>query len=364
MAITEEPAARADQGRFCPQCGHPTADAHFCPECGVAVDAAAGETPTATEEKRVFGRHRMAGRSKQEVEGDLRQSFDPSHIATLCEQFLYEGTPCDLRSLARGRQFVVAYIAAESPFADIPRSVEATVFSDTFRLSLNKVIDDYGAYDVASTFAAVIDISGATPAAAGALRMIDYQNDLGFKDVNDLVVDDPSNPWIAEIKDQYFAVGEAYEPSTAWSRLGIRACGKELVGRESLDIATHASAAAYRGQRGALDGVSMLFFHACVRYALATGKANLLAIFDLPPLANLQQFGDPFRTYEGLGPHSYGGPYDTLPAFCIIEEGMRRMREFNPAVCQVFVDGIGLKDIALLPSEYQPELHSDEAIAA
>lgn len=133
---------------------------------------------------------------------------------------------------------------------------------------------------------------------------------------------------------------------------------------ESVDIATHASAASHRGKRGALDGVSMLFYHACIRYALATRRANLLAIFDLKPLANLQQFGNPFDVYHGLTPKPYGGPYDTLPAAGIIEEGMQRIRAFNAAVGHVFFDGVGLRDTALLPMEYDPERHSDEAIAA
>ena len=280
----------------------------------------------------------------------LRVRFDEQRIGRLAEEFLALGTSCDLKAHTKGRQFVVAYIPATSRFADIPRSVEANVFAETFDLSLREVVDDYGRYDPASVFATVIDVSTTIPCAAGALRITEFDPALGFKDVNDLLRDDRSNPWIEEIKSGYFAPDEQYDPAIAWRRLGERACGRELRLDESVDIATHASALGYRGKRGDLSGVSMLFYHACLRYALAHHKANLLAIFDLPPLANLQQFGGPFGVYDGLAPHPYGGPYDTVPAYCIINEGMPRIRNFNEAIGRVFIDGESLRDMALLPS--------------
>jgi hypothetical protein len=294
-----------------------------------------------------------------DLEQDLAERFAPERIGRLCTQLMQEGLGFDATAMLGERQFLVAYIDADSEFADIPRSTETTVFAKAFKLSLSEVYLDYGAYDSASTFAAVIDMKAETPAAAGALR-ITRPSEKGFKDVNDLVVDDPSNPWIEEIKAGYFKPGEAYDPAVAWQRLAA-AEGVDLKLEDSLDIATHASAEAYSGAHGDINGVSMLFYHACLRYALAHGQDNLLAIFDIPPFENLQQFGNPFDTYGRLQPHPYGGPYDTIPAFCVIERGMRRISDKNAYVGSVFAGGTDLDKAALMPNEYT-ETYSNEAI--
>lgn len=297
------------------------------------------------------------------TEEELRARFDPERIGQLAEEFLTSGTTFNLKELAGNRQFVVAYIPADSPYADIPRSVETTVFAEYFDQTLAQVVKDYGKYDPVSTFAAVIDVSTPVPRAAGALRICEYDPTLGFKDVNDLLIDDPENPWIDEIKANYFAPDETYDVATAWRRLGEKANGEELELGESLDIPTHSSAEDYRGEHGNLDGVSMLFYHACLRYALAHGKRNLLAIFELAPLDNLQQFGEPFSRYPGLKPHPYGGgPRDTLPAYCVPEKAAPRVRGFNEIAGQVLIDGKGLEKICLLPNEYQSSQYGDQIV--
>lgn len=305
---------------------------------------------------------RMTGLSSTDTEEDLRRRFDEDAIGLLAQEFLEVGTPYNLRELAGDRQFVVAYIDANSPFSDIPRSVETKVFAKSFDQTLTQVVEDYGKYDPKSVFATVIDISTPIPRAAGALRIIEFDPDLGFKDYNDLLVDDPENPWIDEIKDSYFEDGEDYDVSEAWKRLGERACGQEIELVESLDIASHASSEGYDGKKGDASGVSMLFYHACLRYALATGNKNLLAIFDIPPYENLQQLGEPFDLYKDLKPHPYGGPFDTIPAYCRLDKFMKHIREVNEPLSKVFIDGLSLDRNCLLPNEYQPEIYSNKAI--
>ena len=296
-----------------------------------------------------------------EVEQELDERFSPERIGNLCTEFIEGGLGFDAREKLQDRPFLVAYIPADSPYADIPRSTETAVFSRAFSLPKAEIVRDYGKYDPASTFVAVIDASKTPPVSAAALRITDYQPELGFKDVNDLVADDPKNPWINEIKDVYFAQGESYDSDLAWQRLG-KGVGVELKLEESHDIPSHASAPEYAGQHGGLNGASMLFYHACLRYALAHKKSNLVAIFDIPPFKNLQQFGEPFRTYQGLNPHKYGGPYDTIPAFCILEEGIQRVRQNDVNIGRAFIDGAMLDQNALLPNEHQPEQYSNEAV--
>ncbi|MGD0254523.1 MAG: hypothetical protein ABSB99_03035 [Acidimicrobiales bacterium] len=299
-------------------------------------------------------------------EEELALRFGRTRIGELCTKFIRTGFKFDAGMALNGRQYLVAYISAQSPFSDIPRAVETNVFAESFQLTRAQILNDYGKYDAATTFVAVIDTSTEIPHAVGALRIIEYAPNLGFKDVNDLVEDDPANPWINEIKAHYFGPDEPYDPNLAWVRLSQRS-GVDLRLEESLDIATHASVGDYRGKRGAINSVSMLFYHACLRYALATSKKNLLAIFDLKPLYNLQQFGEPFHTYPDLEPHAYGGPYDTIPAYCVIDEAIdeawSRFRNHNPEVFSVFVNGASLDEIALLPNEYFPETFSNEAVS-
>lgn len=307
-------------------------------------------------------------------EQDLEERFSEARLHELCDDYLENGTGVNLKEMLNGRQFVVAYIDATGKYGDIGRSVETQVFAKHFakpesETPLLDIADDYGKYDEGSIFACVIDASGDVIRPAGALRIIEHKEGLGFKDVNDLVIDDSDleieesekNPWLGEIKAAYFEDGEAYDPAVAWQRLGERN-GVELSLPDSLDIATHASGEAYSGAHGDIDGVSMLFYHACLRYALAHNKENLLAIFDLKPFANLQQFGGPFDTYKGLQPHPYGGPGDTMPAFCKLEKGVQRIRDNDAFVGSIFIDGFSLNDTALLPNEYQPELYANEAV--
>ncbi len=289
----------------------------------------------------------------------IAQRFKKDRIMDLTEQYLEEGIECDIKSELGDRKFVVSYIKGDSQFADIPLSVETDVFSKIFKQKPSQIIEDYGKYDSQSIFATVIDASAERPVPAGILRIIQHHSEVGFKDVNDLVKDVVDNPWIDEIKSQYFSKDEEYSPSLAWARLGERE-GVNLVLNESLDIATHASSDEYRGAHGDINGVSMLFYHSCLRYALAHQKNNLLAIFDIPPLENLQQFGNPFETYSELNPHPYGGPYDTLPAYCVIERGMNKIRDNSKDIGRVFIDGLSLNDNALLPNEYMPEVYSNE----
>lgn len=297
-------------------------------------------------------------------EAELHEMFNPERISELAAEFVSTETENgkDLITLAGERQFVVAYIPADSPFSDIPRSVETRVFSTWFKQSFGQVVADYGKYDSASEFVAVIDLGDnpEKPRAASALRIID-DSPLGFKDVNDLVKD-PESPWREEIKDGYFDPGEQYDPEIAWQRLGERAAGSGLILADSQDIASHASEAGYAGQNGDLNGPSMLFYHACLRRALADGKSNLLAIFDQKPFENLQQFGNPFDTYPGLSFKAYGGPGPTMPAFCRLDEGMQRIRNKNEGVGKVFIDGFGLDQLSLLPNEYAPDRYSNEAV--
>lgn len=301
----------------------------------------------------------VTGEQQAVTEQELITRFSPERMKDLATQFLEEGTGENLKDKLNGRPFVVTYLHGESPYSDLARSVEQEVFSEAFGMPHTEVYEKYSLKDDAtSVFACVIDTADPdNPKPVGALRMVGYNPEHGFKDLNALVVDEPfdtetmqGNPWLEEVKAKHFKAGEEYDPKLAIERI-IEATGEELALEDTLDVTSHSAVKGFRGKNGALDSTSMLFFHACLDEALRQGKKNLVAIFDIGPFDNLQQFGEPFDTYDGLDRHPYDGPNDTQPAYCVIEKGVQRIEDFDQAVADTFVRGVGLDAMALMPKE-------------
>lgn len=296
------------------------------------------------------------------LEAELTERFSAERIGALCNEFLEIGTGINLKEQLNGRPFVVSYIDGESPYSDLPRQVETTVFSTYFKMPLSEVYKKYSEKDdPQSTFVCVIDVTDPDrPKPVGALRMVEYKRENGHKDLRDLVIDeewDPEtlegNPWLEEIKTQYFASNEKYDPQTAISRL-LAATGENIDLNDTIDVTSHAVIEEARGNAASIDSPTMLFFHACLDEALRKGAKNLVAIFDEKPFENIQQFGEPFSTYEGLGRHPYDGPGNTVPAYCVLEKGMKKIDDFDIGTGDVFIRGKGLEATALMPKE-QPE---------
>jgi hypothetical protein len=182
----------------------------------------------------------------------LQERFTKNRIAELTSRYL-EDTTNDGQNIlehAGEKKFVVNYIHANDKFSDIPRSVEANVFSNSFHEPLERIVEDYGQYDDESVFATVIDLQpkDGKPIPVAAMRIINYRDDLGFKDVNDLLSE--QSPWIDDIKKYYFGRFERYDPQKAWERLGIAACGQAIDLESSIDIASHAVIPEYTGNSG------------------------------------------------------------------------------------------------------------------
>ena len=302
-----------------------------------------------------------------ERDADLLQRFEPSRLRALSEQFLRNGTGQDLLEMAAqgGRKFIVAPIPGDSEFSDIATSVETTTFAKRFKRSLTAVYEEYEKTAENSTLLALFYIGEDGPEPAGALRVIEPSavGDLSVqKSIIDLVadVDVKENPWINEIKENYFAPGEIYDPVVAWTRL-CDAKNIILDPAESHDIATIAVDDKFASD-GAMDGPSLYLYHSCLRYALGNGIKNLVSIQDLKPYSILQSFGNPFDEFEALKPHPYGGPFDTIPAFCVLKTGMQNIRDNNEGIGSVFIDGLGLGGSAVLLEETDPVKYSNQTL--
>ncbi len=301
--------------------------------------------------------------NKTQRDASVEAMFPEEAISNLTVDFLERGTDINLkeRALAEGKKYVISTIPASSKYADIGRSVETRVFSTRFKRSPYEVVEEYKKYDRVSTFLVVTDVSTEEPMPAGVIRIIEPNTEQGLKSITDLVDDVPKNPWIDEIKRLHFKDDEEYSPDMAWERLG-KSAGVILNPNESHDVATISVVPQYRRMGKTLDSVSVALYHTCLRYALGNNIKNLVSIQDLKPFGLLQGFGDPFELFPGLKPHPYGGPYDTIPAFCVLVRGMQNIRDKDESVGRIFIDGQLLGEEFLLLEETLPDQYSNAAV--
>lgn len=290
---------------------------------------------------------------------DLNRRFNPERIAALTQDFLENGTGINLKEAAGERQYVVAYVNGDSQYADLGRVVETKVFSNWFEMPEPEVVEKYGGvYDPLSTFVCVFDLHEENPRPVGALRMVNYSPEGWFKDIRDFVAS-PDSPWLEDIKAAYFAEGEAYDPQVAWDRMLAANGDTPLDPATTYDVTSHSVMPGY-GSHASDGGVSILFFHACMRWGMAQGKEDIVAIFDIKPFENLDALGGPFNAYKNIPDRAYDGPGLTRPAYCNLKVAEERF--FAAGLGEYFVEGQGMQTTALLPDEYQPELYSNAAV--
>lgn len=301
-----------------------------------------------------------SGEQDTSLDEHLTERFDANRLSSLGSKFLQYGMGYDIEQMIGERKFVVGIVPAECEFADLARSVETIRFAKQFKRSLTEIYKEYQLTDSESKLIFTLDVSGNEAKTAGSLRMIGYKDGKLQKSIKDLVMNDPSNPWIDEIKSIHFHGDEEYSEHEAWSRLA-GSLGIELRPEESYDVATVANHEEY-SSNGSLDGVSISLYHTCLRLALVDGYKNLVSIQDIRPLGILQAFGNPFDTFPGLKPHPYGGPFDTIPAVSYLADGMQRIRNHDEFMGQVFIDGLGLSEEFLMPDEYLSNQFSNRAV--
>lgn len=253
-----------------------------------------------------------------------------------------------LKEKANGRQFAVVRRDGNDRFADIATSVETKVFADAFDRSLADVYEDYVDYSEQSVMIAVLDIEKSIPVASARVIGKDTDRGKGLKDLEDLVVNDEiANPWINEIKSLYFSDDEPYDPELAKQKLAEAAGMGDFTEERAYDVATRSVIPEYRESGLSTPGMALL--HSVLDVTTRDGKEFLFAIQDIGPLKMIQRMGHPFYSPEGLQPHPFGGPYDTIPTYARISTGFDQMRELHPAAASVLIDGEGLdEDFTLL----------------
>ncbi|WP_051799380.1 hypothetical protein [Catenuloplanes japonicus] len=179
-------------------------------------------------------------------------------------------------------RFISTLVGPSSPLAAAARTVERSVFAETFGNDAATMETEYGPYEPASRFIVVLDRARQHP--AGVIRLID-ESPAGLKSLND---------------------APAHIGGTVAS---IRAHHHMTDGRRAIDVATLAVLPGYRGARSAL--VSTLLYRTLYRAFTRDHITHVVAMIDAPAYRNLRRIGTPFVPMLGSSPFSYLGAPET-----------------------------------------------------
>jgi hypothetical protein len=290
-------------------------------------------------------------------EAKLWARFREERLTNIALDFLENGPYGDIRDKVAGKQFATVVISASDPrFADLGKGPETRVFAKYFQRTHKAVYDEYAPHDPNSDFIVELDVSDIdNPFPAGAMRMIHGKTINDLKSIKDFIADDPSNPWRIELGEMLFDPDEKYSPEEAWKRL-CEQNGVNLDPAESVDVATLSVFPKY-GRRDRLNGVSIALYHGC--YVFSEGK-NLITIQDVVPFKRLQDHAQPFDTFNGVKPHPYGGPYDTIPAYSVPAESVPRVRRNSKFMGNLILDGMGISRDTMLLQELDPDTYGSK----
>jgi hypothetical protein len=235
-----------------------------------------------------------------------------------------------------GRQFGVHIIDGQDPHSDIGRSVEAEVFDEFFDNNLQKMKEEYGPYDDASTFLTVLDYENGRP--VGAIRIIRPSGE-GLKSMNDLA--EPDSPW--------YKKGDTLEKR--WAEIGNDP-------EHTLDISTMAIMPEYRSNH-AEDGASAALYSTCVRWSLDNGYNRWVAIVDQKIHDMMQAWGEPFGHFEGADWEKYLDSPKSRPIHTELYSGLKKIKAFDEAMSKqtgqpmdihgLYTRGAGLDKMFVLP---------------
>jgi hypothetical protein len=235
----------------------------------------------------------------------VRYALRGNLAADLSQQLLLQHPPTS------GHRFVCYPIAGGSPFADLGRTAELTVFEDAFGNDRALMEREYGPYEGASRFFVVMDRARRRP--AGALRVIEHSA-VGLKTLNDIA----GEPLAVPTEDfQAFHGVERLE--TCW------------------DVGTVAVLPEYRRSAARQATVAITLYRALYVHARRIGIEHFVAVVDEHAHRGLRALGVPFVPIRDTGPFAYldsassTALYGYVPEFrARAELHYRRMRARRP----------------------------------
>lgn len=257
--------------------------------------------------------------------------LNPERISGLVEGLI---PPEEVRN---GRNFGVHIVDGQDEASAIGRFVEWTVFEEFFDNDLERMKEEYGPYDEASTFLLVLDYEKSQP--MGAVRLIG-PSEAGFKSIHDLVA--PESPW--------------YKPGdTLESRLAEIGNDPE----HTVDIGTMAVMPEYRSGHST-EGASAALYSTCVRWSLANGYNNWITVVDRKIYDMMQAWGEPFKPFDRTDWASYIDSPASLPVHTELYSGLEQIKEFDQKMSRqheqqfdihgLYTRGAGLEGQFVLPS--------------
>lgn len=204
---------------------------------------------------------------------------------------------------------------------DAARACEAEVFLDRFANSPEEMAEEYGAYESATGFIAIIDDS--TGEAVAAMRFI-APGPAGLKTLNDV----SRPPWRV---DGLKAAAEAgIDPERTW------------------DVAT----IAVRPGRGLGGMCAAALYSAISLSSIANGCNHIVMLMDKPALDLLIGLSMHVEPLPGTFAGEYLGSTATTPVLGDLHPGFERMERENPDAHRLIRQGLGFDDLITMPTDW------------
>jgi hypothetical protein len=255
--------------------------------------------------------------------------------------------------IAQGRKWAVALFEGSDPRSMIAKRVETERFSTFFKTHPLKHYTDYSIYDDSSLFVAVIDTEHPEgPRPASALRIV-RNSDKGFKSINSLAsTDSEENPWVQDLEA---VMGSNIVGNRAQLKLIIEnALGMDRDASKTWAIESMAVLDEYAGRHGLVGEASFPLYAVCLQESNRAGINTWISIQDIKPLMQMQTlFNEPWQ-WLTLPPRAYDGPFPTIPASIPnMQEAQQVLRTADPDMGALLIDGDGLQDTYVMPTELQ-----------
>ena len=220
--------------------------------------------------------------------------------------------------------FGVYFFGPNEPAAELARSVERDVFGKWFGNSAELLAAEYDHDDRDLVFFCVLDHRRRLP--AGMARVGLPSGDL-CKSFVDL-----EQRWGASIEDLVVTMGADWEPRETWDSLTI------------------AVADEYRGK--ATDGlISLAILQTGAQGLRRCGFRTTVTILDVNVLGMVQpMLQDPYQLFPGVEPMSYLDSPASLPVFLDLDEWEPRLRDADPVMYELMIEGRGIEPAVRAPS--------------
>lgn len=200
---------------------------------------------------------------------------------------------------------------------DAARDCEANVFLRAFGNTRSELDEEYGPYDAASHFVALVDGTGDV---VGSCRLI-APSPVGLKTIHDIA----GAPWSVD------------------GHRAMRAAGVDL------DAAWDVATIAVRHDRPVTPLASAALFHGMLQTARANSVRWIVMMLDEQVRQLLQMAGWIARAIPGTGPAPYLGSPATTPLYGDLPLMMDTQRRLNPDAYRLMTLGTGLSGIHLPP---------------